>query len=487
MSLPVMPVCGTQTGRNLILCFDGTGEEFDKDITNIVRFFRMLKKGDPSRQMVYYQPGVGTGMKTSSANPFLKKFSLLVDAAFANGLPAHVRGGYEFLMNNYKEGDRISLFGYSRGAYTARALAGMLQKVGLLPAHNHEQIKFAYRNYKKDDEAGWEMSKGFKDAYSIDVKIDFASFLENFPLDERRAKFKANLWGRATESDENLAGKYGRHEQRHKPESHGWTQMMWNYISAGKNTDRCRADMSANLETTIHLNGRDCASPEERHHQTDVKEGLTEVWFAGGHCDIGGGAVPNDTPNDLARIPLRWMVRECILNNTGILFEPSKLREIGLNPLTLWPVDRIPSEPKLAGVNEEGFSQHEGRHVAKATSTKIINASSPGPGLSKPVPDEMVRLGTTEDEKDAVQPIHDRLSSNPLWWILELFSSKESYQRHDGTWRSLFSMNLGTPRVVHGQKRFPTYVHRSVLYRMQKMGYKPRAALLEKPAPVWVD
>jgi hypothetical protein len=133
------------------------------------------------------------------------------------------------------------------------------------------------------------------------------------------------------------------------------------------------------------------------------------------------------------------MVRECILNNTGILFEPSKLREIGLNPLTLWPVDRIPSEPKLAGVNEEGFSQHEGRHVAKATSTKIINASSPGPGLSKPVPDEMVRLGTTEDEKDAVQPIHDRLSSNPLWWILELFSSKESYQRHDGTWRSLFS------------------------------------------------
>lgn len=232
---------------------------------------------------------------------------------------------------------------------------------------------------------------------------------------------------------------------------------------------------------------------------------LTEVWFAGAHSDIGGGAVPNETPNDLARIPLRWMVRECFLNKTDILFHSSELNKIGLSPDTLWPVAKVPtlSEPKLADVNEKGSAYHEGRHPNKATDMKVVN--SPLPSLSKLVPDEKVRLGTTEDEKDAVQPIHDRLSRNPMWWILEPFSTKE---RHDGTWWSWFSyvarfnshsrfspltipprMNLGKPRVTHGQKGFPTYVHRSVLYRMQQkeLKYKPRAALLEKPAPVWVD
>ena len=53
--------------------------------------------------------------------------------------------------------------------------------------------------------------------------------------------------------------------------------------------------------------------------------------------DIGGGSVPNDTPNSLARIPLRWMIRQCFLVKTGIQFEAEKLRDIGLEPETLYP------------------------------------------------------------------------------------------------------------------------------------------------------
>lgn len=70
-------------------------------------------------------------------------------------------------------GDKICLFGFSRGAYTARALAGMLHKVGLLPAHNNQQVPFAYKMYMRTDELGWKQSTAFKKAFSIDVDIDF--------------------------------------------------------------------------------------------------------------------------------------------------------------------------------------------------------------------------------------------------------------------------------------------------------------------------
>jgi uncharacterized protein (DUF2235 family) len=70
-------------------------------------------------------------------------------------------------------GDQICIFGFSRGAFTARALAGMLQKVGLLPPSNREQLPFAYTMYKKDDDDGRKLSSQFKRTFSVDVRIKF--------------------------------------------------------------------------------------------------------------------------------------------------------------------------------------------------------------------------------------------------------------------------------------------------------------------------
>ena len=70
-------------------------------------------------------------------------------------------------------GDQICIFGFSRGAFTARALAGMLQKVGLLPPCNLEQLPFAYSMYARDDEEGLKLSVQFKRTFSIDVRIKF--------------------------------------------------------------------------------------------------------------------------------------------------------------------------------------------------------------------------------------------------------------------------------------------------------------------------
>src|ERR1700712_3660709 len=76
-------------------------------------------------------------------------------------------------MQKYREGDKICLLGFSRGAYTVRCLAGMLHKVGLLPASNASQVNFAYNFYKDDTTHGWEMSSEFKKTFCTDVNVYF--------------------------------------------------------------------------------------------------------------------------------------------------------------------------------------------------------------------------------------------------------------------------------------------------------------------------
>ncbi|CAE6468784.1 unnamed protein product [Rhizoctonia solani] len=505
-------------GRSLVLCFDGTGDQYDQDNSNIVRFVQLLKKDDKTKQMVYYQTGIGT---VGQQGQFGTKISQTLDTMIASGLGNHVRGGYEFLMQNYSDGDRISLFGFSRGAYTARALAGMLHKVGLLPAYNHEQVPFAYDMFKRDDEQGWKMSNGFKRAFCVDVKIDFVGvfdtvnsvgiiprelpfaksnylirvFRHAVALDEHRAKFKANLWGRTTEAEEKL-GEDGKKKVYHREKTKGG---VWSYVTnwgSDPDPDHKQKQNGKSAQhhqaSSSHHDGHDFTAVAERGHQTDVKE----VWFAGAHCDVGGGSVPNDTPHTLARIPLRWMIRECFLNQTGILFHSAELDEIGLSPASLWPRVQVPipvsdGHKRLAGGNET-LVESPTQSPAMSRSTTMVNRAGTdttvgGGGMSTLVPPEPIRLGSEQDAQDALQPIYDQLSLAKWWWFLEFLPMKQKYQRHDKSWRTWFSINFGGPRVIHGQKRFTTYVHRTVQYRMQQLGYKPRAEILADPGPTWVD
>jgi len=162
-----------QQGRTLVLCFDGTGDQFDDDNSNIVQLVSMLKKDDKTKQMVYYQAGIGTYTSPIFVTPLMAKLSKTLDAMFAWNLDAHIIGGYEFLMLNYRPGDKICIFGFSRGAYTARSLAGMIHKVGIIPADNHQQVPFANKMYKRIGDIGWAQANAFKQTFSVDVDIEF--------------------------------------------------------------------------------------------------------------------------------------------------------------------------------------------------------------------------------------------------------------------------------------------------------------------------
>ncbi|KAF2703695.1 hypothetical protein K504DRAFT_463420 [Pleomassaria siparia CBS 279.74] len=141
--------------------------------------------------------------------------------AVGSGLGIHIKDAYRFLMQNYREGDKICLFGFSRGAYTVRCLAGMLHKVGLLPASNTAQVNFAYDFYKDNTTEGWTMSAEFKKTFCTNVQVYFVGlwdcvasvgfiprklpfsssptnsihyFRHAMALDEHRSKFKVCHW-----------------------------------------------------------------------------------------------------------------------------------------------------------------------------------------------------------------------------------------------------------------------------------------------------
>ena len=157
------------------------------------------------------QAGIGTYTSSVLKTPILESISKTLDLMFASDIGNHIqglsvspqvplflpsltnrsRGIYVFdakllvnrtLTPDLKEayhsqldrlGDNICIFGFSRGAMTARALAGMVQKVGLLPLFNLEQLPFAYAMYTREDFDGLMLSMQFKRTFSIDVRIMF--------------------------------------------------------------------------------------------------------------------------------------------------------------------------------------------------------------------------------------------------------------------------------------------------------------------------
>ena len=127
--------------KNIVLCSDGTGNKGgDGTGTNVYKLYHAVKLDDPNAlQITYYDNGVGTQKN---------KYVSGLTGAFGLGFKANVIDLYEFLARNYQPGDSVYMFGFSRGAATVRACAGMIQACGLLDIDNP----------KCHDEAGFQVS-----------------------------------------------------------------------------------------------------------------------------------------------------------------------------------------------------------------------------------------------------------------------------------------------------------------------------------------
>ena len=172
-------------------------------------YYQVISLSLPIRSIFtcFLQPGIGTYTNNVNKTPAIEKATKFGDKMFAHSLKDHILGlsfscptispcltntpdGYEFLMENCQlttlgslspsyriqldqPEDKICIFGFSRGAYTARALAGMLHKVGLLAKGNFQQLESAYDKYKGQGKKNLKKSRRFKQGCCFDVSIEF--------------------------------------------------------------------------------------------------------------------------------------------------------------------------------------------------------------------------------------------------------------------------------------------------------------------------
>jgi uncharacterized protein (DUF2235 family) len=107
-------------GRNLVLCCDGTSNQFGRKNTNVVRLLPCLRR-NPAEQMIYYDPGVGTLPEPNRFSRLAKWWSKTTGLAFGTGPTTDVLEGHAYQMQQFAPNDQVFIFGSSRGAYTARA------------------------------------------------------------------------------------------------------------------------------------------------------------------------------------------------------------------------------------------------------------------------------------------------------------------------------------------------------------------------------
>ncbi len=257
--------------RNLVLCLDGTSNKFSNTNTNVVKLYTMLARV-PDQQLSYYQPGIGTMTPAAFWGRVRKWIVKQIDLATAWFLSDHVTDAYRFLMRYYQEGDRIYIFGFSRGAYTARALAGMLHKVGLLTQGNDALIDFAWDQFKNQDDPA--LAGKFKDTFSRPVRVDFLG-----------------LWD--TVSSVGWAW-----DPKHLPytQNNPSVEIVRHLVAL----DERRAYFVQNLWGTV---------------PTDVEQ----LWFPGVHCDVGGGYP--EAASGLSALALQWMTDKAIA--ADLLIDPA--------------------------------------------------------------------------------------------------------------------------------------------------------------------
>jgi uncharacterized protein (DUF2235 family) len=251
-------------------------------------------------QVTYYHPGVGTMEAVGALTSFSRKFTKLLGLAIGYGLEADIRDAYVFLMNNYEAGDRIFLFGFSRGAYTVRALAALISMYGLIPRGNEPLVPYAIRMLlaiqREQPRDVFNLARDFAKTFSpCPCPIHFVGVWDTVSSVGWIANPLALPY---TASNPNIA--VGRHAIAIDERRAFFRQNLWHP-----------------------------AAPSPAHPSGGGPKDLKQVWFAGVHCDVGGGYP--EAESGLAKIALKWMLAEAHAN--GLLLDKSRTDEVlGVTP-----------------------------------------------------------------------------------------------------------------------------------------------------------
>lgn len=129
--------------KNIVVFSDGTGQDggvrAEQRLSNVYKLYRVCRPGpdsaiDPRDQVAFYDPGLGTEGSATARTGTVRLFQKLLGQVTGRGVTNNIADCYEFIINHYEQGDRIFLIGFSRGAYTVRAVANLIRLCGI-PSH----------------------------------------------------------------------------------------------------------------------------------------------------------------------------------------------------------------------------------------------------------------------------------------------------------------------------------------------------------------
>ena len=274
--------------KRIIYCADGTWDEPGKN-TNVYKIYKAIQVN--AAQVPHYDDGVG------SDGLLIQK---LVGGAFGTGLFRKVKEGYTKLAHDYEKGDDIFIFGFSRGAYTARSLAGMVAACGLPTANfSDEVVDTAFEAYRNKSERAALLADLNKTCDMFDAKLTMIG-----------------VWD--TVGSLGIPALFG-----------GVSPLLYGF-----------------LDTNLHpnvLNAYHAMAIDERRAEflptlwtaPAPGQNLEQVWFTGVHCDVGGSYPSDSDGSALSDLTLAWMMNKAAA--LGLEFSADAMKQYPL-----------PMDPKFA-------------------------------------------------------------------------------------------------------------------------------------------
>jgi uncharacterized protein (DUF2235 family) len=299
--------------KNIVICCDGTGNKLDVCKSNVVRLFSILRRDDPASQVALYDPGVGTMAPAAALTSVSRVVTKLAGGAVGFGLLDNVAEMYGYLMDHFDEGDTVFLFGFSRGAFTVRTLAGLLRRCHLLKPEFKNLVPYALDLYRPHVEKTAVIEE-FRSIFSRPCPVHFLGLWDT-------VKAFGYLWPKSLPHLRfNDAVSVVRHALALEERRAFFAPTSW----FGVDSDSDARTLPSG-------------------------QNVLEVWFAGCHSDVGGGA--SEAAGSLYKWPLEWMVREA--EQHGLQIDEPQLKAILARPagpprkvesLTRrwWPAECVP-------------------------------------------------------------------------------------------------------------------------------------------------
>jgi uncharacterized protein (DUF2235 family) len=287
--------------KNIVICCDGTANEFAMHNTNVVKLYSALQH-DPPSQITYYQPGLGTMEPVGALTTLARKATKVMGMAVGYGLEHDVRNAYVFLMRYFEPGDTLFMFGFSRGAYTVRAVASLLHMYGLVQQGNDALVPYAIRMMVAIERA--RRAHGNDGAKAIGEYFDLArDFKQTMARTECKPWF-VGVWDTVS--------------------SIGWVEnpLKLPYIANNPDIQIGRHAIAID-ERRAFFRSHLWRIPADRSQPYGPRD-LKQVWFPGVHSDVGGGYP--EAESGLAKLALEWMLDEA--QAAGLLVNDTRRREI---------------------------------------------------------------------------------------------------------------------------------------------------------------